>query len=464
MSQQRFDVCIIGAGIAGSALAFAFAKQGRSVVVIERDLSEPEKIIGELLQPGGVQKLKELGYQNLFDGLDSIEIEGYGLFKDGVDFKIAYPKRNGETIKGRGFRYGKFVMRLRERAGDLPNVTFLEGTAKGFIRNEENEIIGVRFLPTEEQTEQRITAQLTIACDGGSSLFSKELNRSEKIIKGYFLGLLLEDCPLPYPNYGHVFIAGSSPFLSYPISSKHTRVLIDFPADAPPQKGQALERHIAEKVLPFMPTQMHPAMLKAVKDNPFRAMPNCEVVADPVRVKGALLLGDSLNMRHPITGGGMTVALSDVKFLTDLLSAVDLHDETATEKAIDRFYNERHLHISTINILANALYDVFSHDALSEACFEYLRQGGKMASEPVQLLSALSRDRKLLITHFMAVARSGASRKLRPFPTPKRMKEAQAMMSDAIDILQPQLRNEHFGSALDGVMKLAKLTLGTEKV
>lgn len=460
MKQKPFDICIIGAGIAGSALAFALAKQGRSVAVIERDLSEPEKIIGELLQPGGVEKLEELGYENLFEGLDSPEIEGYGLFKDGVDFRIAYPEKNGRPIKGRGFRYGKFVMRLRERLKPFDNVEIIEGTARAFVRNERDEVIGVRFLPSGEKIEQTILAHLTVACDGGSSLFGKELNRAEKHIKGYFLGLLLENCPLPYPNHGHVFIAGSSPFLSYPISSKETRVLIDFPADSPPQKGEALERHITENVLPFMPEQMHASVLQAVRENPFRAMPNCEVTADPVRISGAILLGDSLNMRHPLTGGGMTVALSDVKFLSDLLREVKIEDQVATKNALCRFYNDRHLNISTINILANALYAVFSHPALSEACFNYLRQGGKKASEPVELLSALSRDRKLLLSHFMAVARSGASKKLLPFPTPKKMKEAQRMINDAIDIIQPQLKNERFGSAIDGLMKLGKLTVG----
>jgi 2-polyprenyl-6-methoxyphenol hydroxylase-like FAD-dependent oxidoreductase len=34
---------------------------------------------------------------------------------------------------------------------------------------------------------------------------------------------------------------------------------------------------------------------------------------------GALLLGDAFNMRHPLTGGGMTVALSDCKLLCDML-------------------------------------------------------------------------------------------------------------------------------------------------
>jgi len=32
-----------------------------------------------------------------------------------------------------------------------------------------------------------------------------------------------------------------------------------------------------------------------------------------------LLLGDAFNMRHPLTGGGMTVALSDCKLLSDML-------------------------------------------------------------------------------------------------------------------------------------------------
>lgn len=32
-----------------------------------------------------------------------------------------------------------------------------------------------------------------------------------------------------------------------------------------------------------------------------------------------LLLGDTLNMRHPLTGGGMTVAIRDVEAVLNLL-------------------------------------------------------------------------------------------------------------------------------------------------
>jgi NADPH-dependent 2,4-dienoyl-CoA reductase/sulfur reductase-like enzyme len=59
-SNSEYDVVVIGAGIVGSALSSALARDGRKVLCIERDLTEPDRIVGELLQPGGVARLHEL--------------------------------------------------------------------------------------------------------------------------------------------------------------------------------------------------------------------------------------------------------------------------------------------------------------------------------------------------------------------------------------------------------------------
>ena len=45
----------------GCALAVALGRQGRSVLLLERDWSLPDRIVGELLQPGGVEALERLG-------------------------------------------------------------------------------------------------------------------------------------------------------------------------------------------------------------------------------------------------------------------------------------------------------------------------------------------------------------------------------------------------------------------
>jgi 2-polyprenyl-6-methoxyphenol hydroxylase-like FAD-dependent oxidoreductase len=63
--ETTYDLVIVGAGVMGCALAVAFGKQGRKVLVLERDLSEPDRIVGELLQPGGVEALEKLGMRGL---------------------------------------------------------------------------------------------------------------------------------------------------------------------------------------------------------------------------------------------------------------------------------------------------------------------------------------------------------------------------------------------------------------
>lgn len=41
---------------------------------------EPDRIIGELLQPGGVQALEELGLRRCLEDIDAIPVKGYEVF------------------------------------------------------------------------------------------------------------------------------------------------------------------------------------------------------------------------------------------------------------------------------------------------------------------------------------------------------------------------------------------------
>lgn len=71
-------------------------------------------------------------------------------------------------------------------------------------------------------------------------------------------------------------------------------------------------------------------------------MPNRSMPAAPHPTPGALLMGDAFNMRHPLTGGGMTVALSDVIVLRNLLRPLhSLHDASSLCKYFESFYTLR---------------------------------------------------------------------------------------------------------------------------
>lgn len=443
-NRKKCDVCIVGGGVAGAALAGYLGGSSIKVTVIEKNLSEQDRIVGELLQPGGVEMLERMGLQHLLEGFDAQPVTGYALFMNGENFQIPYPQINGKLYTGRGMRNGKFVQRLRDNMQAQPNVTVIEGIVNGLLE-EEGKIKGVQYKVKGEEKELNLNAKLTVVCDGIFSVFRNQLSNPQKKVSGHFLGLVLKNCAMPYPNHGHVIVAKPSPVLVYPITSNETRMLIDFPGEEAPRKGEELKKYLLTVIGPQLPASIHNSFIDAVEEGKFKVMPNHIMAARPVMKEGGVLLGDSLNMRHPLTGGGMTVAFTDVYLLgKNLLEIVDFKNAAQVNNAVVEFYKTRNSQTATINILADALYGVMRSDDLKEACFNYLRRGGSYSQEPVSILSAVSRDVKLLIRHFFAVAVYGVKNILTPFPTGNRLKRSYSMLKDSVNIILPLLRNEGF--------------------
>jgi squalene monooxygenase len=227
------DVVIVGAGVAGAALACTLAKDGRRVHVIERDLSEPDRIVGELLQPGGYLKLIELGLEDCVNEIDAQRVIGYALYKDGKDAKLPYPLEDFHSdVAGRSFHNGRFIQRMREKAASLPNVTLEQGTVTSLLE-EKGKIKGVQYKNKNGQ-ESAAYAPLTIVCDGCFSNLRRSLCTPNVDVPSCFVGLILENCQLPHANMGHVILGDPSPILFYPISSTEIRCLVDVPGQKVP--------------------------------------------------------------------------------------------------------------------------------------------------------------------------------------------------------------------------------------
>lgn len=92
-----------------------------------------------------------------------------------------------------------------------------------------------------------------------------------------------------------------------------------------------------------------------------KTMANRSMPADPYPTPGALLIGDSFNMRHPLTGGGMTVALSDIVVLRDLLRPLgNLNDASALCRYLESFY--------TLRKVSKSYVATFSIDNYNSPC------------------------------------------------------------------------------------------------
>ena len=44
------------------------------MLLLERDLTQPDRIVGELLQPGGYLMLKKLGLECCTDNIDAVKV------------------------------------------------------------------------------------------------------------------------------------------------------------------------------------------------------------------------------------------------------------------------------------------------------------------------------------------------------------------------------------------------------
>lgn len=69
-----------------------------------------------------------------------------------------------------------------------------------------------------------------------------------------FVGLILENCELPFAYHGHVILADPSPILFYQISSTEVRCLVDVPGQkVPPIANGAMANYLKNVVAPQVP-------------------------------------------------------------------------------------------------------------------------------------------------------------------------------------------------------------------
>ncbi|KAL4346764.1 hypothetical protein GQ457_17G001850 [Hibiscus cannabinus] len=412
---ETTDIIIVGAGVAGAALAYSLGKDGRRVHVIERDMNAPRRIAGENLMPGGYLKLIELGLEDCVDEIDAQKFLGYVLYKDGNGITVPFPlDKFPSDVAGRSFHNGRFVQKLRDKAASLHNVSLEQGTVTSLI--EENETVkGVHY---KDKTGRLLTAHapLTVVCDGCFSNLRRSLCNPEVDVPSYFVGVRLTECKLPKENYGAVILADPSPILLYNISSTEVRCMVDIPSrNLPSVSDGKMALYLRTLVAPKVPPEVYTAFMSAIekKDN-IRVVPSKIMAAAKNRIPGALLIGDAFNMRHPLTGGGMTVALSDVVLLRDLLRPLqDLSDPYAISKYLESFYTLR-------KKVFRASSDPTMED-MQQAYFGYLGLGGALSNGVSAVLSGLCPRPSSLAFHFVAMAIYGVGRLLLPFPSPKRL-------------------------------------------
>ncbi|SCU96620.1 LANO_0E13960g1_1 [Lachancea nothofagi CBS 11611] len=434
-----YDAIVVGCGVIGPCVATGLARKGKKVLIVERDWAMPDRIVGELMQPGGVRALKSLGMVQSINDIEAIPVTGYTVFYNGEKVAIPYPYRadagpvekigdlvrggndkvsDDETIKvkdfedsdrerGVGFVHGKFLQNLRTIVAQEPNITRLQGNVIEISKNKHNEVVGAK-VDINGRGKVEFRAHITFICDGIFSRFRKELSPDHvPKVGSSFVGMSLYNAKMPSQNHGHVILGTEHlPILVYQISPEETRILCAYNS---PKLPSSIKDWMIKDVQPFIPESLRPSFDNAIAEGKFKSMPNSYLSGRQNDVLGMCVIGDALNMRHPLTGGGMTVGLNDVVLLMKKIGDLDFSDrEVVLDELLDYHY-ERKSYDSVINVLSIALYSLFAADndnlrALQKGCFKYFKRGGDCVRLPVSFLSGVMPRPFLLTKVFFSVA------------------------------------------------------------
>lgn len=165
------EILIVGAGLAGSTLAIDLARQGRDVLLIEKDKFPRNKVCGEFLSMEVVDCLTRMGALERFFALKPATMtRSRFTVQGGKEIELDLPgKAYGLSRK----RLDLFLFEEARRAG----AKTVDAVEVKEVRKEGSNAFTVEIEGKEEKRRQVVRAQVVIGAYGRRSSLDRRLNR-----------------------------------------------------------------------------------------------------------------------------------------------------------------------------------------------------------------------------------------------------------------------------------------------
>lgn len=453
----RYDVVIIGAGIAGCAAAQTLAQADptgrRKILLIDRHPGSSPRFAGEFIHPRGAQILEDLGFYGALKAAGAVDVDGFTVLEraEGRYVELPYGEIPGQRRQGLAAHHKTLVRTMRQVVRKAPQVELFEGwIIHDLIRgtgDRSERICGV-VLGGPGGQQVKVHADLVIGADGKASQVRKLAGiPDQRHTVGFTVGLELHNARLPAPTWGNIILGAWGPVLVYPISRDANgdmlyRVTLDLPANLP-AKGARLAEFLLETFVPFLPQPLADQIAGVITRHkgPFEMAPTVNLPAPTAVQPGLALIGDAGGCSHPITASGMTMGLRDAECLGE--EARRRHDAPVHEAWLDdtslrRYRAEHDRYVPTRQALADAIYEVFRGGnegarAIQRALFEYWASGRTARARSMALLSCAEGRPQVFLTEYLKAARyaiesSLVARHAAHLPTRDRLRQVSGAM------------------------------------
>lgn len=300
--QQKYDVCIIGGGLAGLVSAIHLSKAGLSVLIIEKNEYPKHKVCGEYISNEVLPYLQQLGADPMTTGAKKIN-------------RFLLSTTHGKTMETKLALGGFGVSRYT-----LDNF-LLHKAMQHNCMVLQNSVTDVHFaddmfnVTTKEGNE--ITAKIVIGAFGKRSNIDVKLDRAFMKNKSPFVGVkthLRGDFPEDMVAL-HNFKGGYCGISKVENGNLNVCYLANYKSFQQYKNIEAFQQEVLYK-------NPH---LKKIFENGVPVFEQPLTISqisfsNKTRVENHILLcGDAAGMIHPLCGNGMAMAIHSAKIVSELL-------------------------------------------------------------------------------------------------------------------------------------------------
>ncbi|MBL7664427.1 MAG: FAD-dependent monooxygenase [Bacteriovoracaceae bacterium] len=320
---------VIGAGPAGILSAYLLTKQGWNVILLDKKKAITRKVCGEYLTPMGVRVLKQIGFYEELSKIGS-PLYGMKIVSPGLHQILSFFPNDKKEQHGLSINRQYLDSFLLKKYLELPSAKFVSGTSVQAVEKTD----GLWNVKTENGEFYR--AELLIAADGLNSKVAKilghnKINENGRIALHCFLPLK-NLCDYTRIGQMHIFKDGAYCGLD-PISPNEINFSIVCYKDqlkAFNSPTELMNYYIEQSPLllgmfeKLNPSQEIKSLFPISSSNSFLAGEQLAYV------------GDAAGFLDPLTGEGMTYALSSAQLLAN-----ELHLESDIGLALENYKKKK---------------------------------------------------------------------------------------------------------------------------
>jgi geranylgeranyl reductase family protein len=305
------EVIVVGAGPGGATAATALAKQGRDVLLIDRQSFPRDKTCGDAIPSGTVEILYDLGMRDAFDQSNFFNVKS-----------MRVSAKAGEILEAPlrvGSKYGSdsyIVPRLRfdaliQQHAVACGAEFCEGQVKKPLV-ENGKVVGVQVRSGGKNVD--IRSKMVVGADGVTSVITRALRPKKNrhvdahravALRAYIDGL--EEIPKQVEFYLYEKILPGYAWI-FPLGNGKANIGLGMRLDQFRKRDKTLEQMLDEFLeMPFIKPRLRAGYTLndvATWQLNFGSQRHLQHAYD-----GALLVGDAAGLINPLTGGGIDNAI-----------------------------------------------------------------------------------------------------------------------------------------------------------